>query len=254
MKKILLLIAVFFCLMLTSCVSEKNDDIYMESMETYYEYGEAYEEEVYEETYYEEEVELLVEGEGFDVSDQSLPDPVMINADFEATANPEGSFVIKTNLPDETELLLSLSGRGYLAQSKAKVKDGVAVSERFTNNGDQLIGDFTLEILMPIPEVQTDYVKHFIGNNGEYLTGPYVKGTLGSDIVEKEVKVSFALNTGNSEKTVSDAVVENDYESGYNYYRTPTGKKYHLDPNCGGKNCYIATNISDLSPCSKCAE
>lgn len=37
------------------------------------------------------------------------------------------------------------------------------------------------------------------------------------------------------------------------YYRTPTGKKYHLDPNCGGKNSYRTTNIAGLSPCSKCA-
>lgn len=44
----------------------------------------------------------------------------------------------------------------------------------------------------------------------------------------------------------------NPSADGY-YYRTPTGKKYHLDPNCGGKNSYRTTNISGLSPCSKCA-
>jgi len=50
-----------------------------------------------------------------------------------------------------------------------------------------------------------------------------------------------------------------DYNDSYNpsadgyYYRTPTGKRYHLDPNCGGKNSYRTTNISGLSPCSKCA-
>ena len=48
--------------------------------------------------------------------------------------------------------------------------------------------------------------------------------------------------------------------SGYNpsadgyYYRTPTGKRYHLDPNCGGKNSYQTSNIRGLSPCSKCAQ
>lgn len=45
----------------------------------------------------------------------------------------------------------------------------------------------------------------------------------------------------------------NPTADGY-YYRTPTGKKYHLDPNCGGKNSYRTTNISGLSPCSKCAK
>lgn len=39
-----------------------------------------------------------------------------------------------------------------------------------------------------------------------------------------------------------------------NYYRTPTGKRYHLDPNCGGKNSYKTNNISGLSPCAKCAK
>lgn len=44
----------------------------------------------------------------------------------------------------------------------------------------------------------------------------------------------------------------NSSRDGY-YYRTPYGKKYHLDPDCGGKNSYRTTNISGLSPCSKCA-
>ena len=38
------------------------------------------------------------------------------------------------------------------------------------------------------------------------------------------------------------------------YYRTPTGKRYHLDPNCGGKNSYRTTNINGLTPCQKCAQ
>ena len=41
-------------------------------------------------------------------------------------------------------------------------------------------------------------------------------------------------------------------------YRTPTGKRYHLDPDCGGKNSY-ATTLDDatavgLTPCQKCAQ
>lgn len=38
------------------------------------------------------------------------------------------------------------------------------------------------------------------------------------------------------------------------YYRTPTGKRYHLDPDCGGKNSTKTTNISGLTPCAKCAK
>jgi len=41
-------------------------------------------------------------------------------------------------------------------------------------------------------------------------------------------------------------------------YRTPSGKRYHLDPDCGGKNSYEVTMESALSagltPCQKCAQ
>ncbi len=41
-------------------------------------------------------------------------------------------------------------------------------------------------------------------------------------------------------------------------YRTPTGKRYHLDPDCGGKNSYRVTlneaTSAGLTPCQKCAK
>ena len=41
-------------------------------------------------------------------------------------------------------------------------------------------------------------------------------------------------------------------------YRTPSGKRYHFDPNCGGKNSYSTTLdsaiSSGLTPCQKCAQ
>ena len=40
-------------------------------------------------------------------------------------------------------------------------------------------------------------------------------------------------------------------------YRTPSGKRYHYDPDCGGKNSYRTTlqgaKSSGLTPCKKCA-
>lgn len=43
-------------------------------------------------------------------------------------------------------------------------------------------------------------------------------------------------------------------DSAIKYYRTPTGKKYHIDPECGGENSYIADSIADLTPCKKCVK
>lgn len=44
----------------------------------------------------------------------------------------------------------------------------------------------------------------------------------------------------------------------YKVYRTPTGKRYHLDAECGGKNSFETTlqdaTSSGLTPCSKCAK
>lgn len=40
-------------------------------------------------------------------------------------------------------------------------------------------------------------------------------------------------------------------------YRTPSGKRYHLDPDCGGKNSYSISiskaESAGLTPCQKCA-
>lgn len=206
---------------------------------------------------YESQADYVAESEPEALPVETLPDPVMINADFSVITNKEGSFRIATNLPDGTELMLTLKGRAYLAQGEAFVKDGVAVSERFTNKGNQLIGDYELEVLMPIPSVQSEYVKHFIGEDGEYLTGPYIQPALTSVVVSKKFDVSFepeSSQSSNSEKESTSTTVNNNRTSNGNYYRTPTGKKYHLDPDCGGKNSYGTTDISGLSPCSKCVK
>lgn len=51
---------------------------------------------------------------------------------------------------------------------------------------------------------------------------------------------------------------DNGAESFSNVYRTPTGKRYHLDPECGGKNSYEVTleeaEAAGLTPCQKCAQ
>ncbi len=64
---------------------------------------------------------------------------------------------------------------------------------------------------------------------------------------------TYLYNEENKKNTNNSSTSNNSQADGY-YYRTPTGKKYHLDPDCGGKNSYRTTNISGLSPCSKCAQ
>lgn len=57
-------------------------------------------------------------------------------------------------------------------------------------------------------------------------------------------------------KTYNEAQSENEYLID-SVYRTPTGKRYHYDPDCGGKNSYEITmqqaTRAGLTPCKKCA-
>ena len=61
--------------------------------------------------------------------------------------------------------------------------------------------------------------------------------------------------TGYSSLSGEEQIKENNNET---VYRTPTGKKYHFDTSCGGKNSYetiLEEAVSDgLTPCSKCAK
>lgn len=101
-------------------------------------------------------------------------------------------FTVNTNLPDNTELMLTLSNETYEGQTKITVVNGVATSEAFSNNGKSLKGNFTLKISMPLPDLQDDSVTAIIGTQGEFLTGEYVKPSEFSD--EKIVSGTFEFD------------------------------------------------------------
>lgn len=104
-------------------------------------------------------------------------------------------------------------------------------------------------------------------NVGWYKTLAETQQTMyapdGRTVTVYKSEVSAYRNVGwyetQSEATSANRTVKNTSKSNNpsadgNYYRTPTGKKYHLDPNCGGKNSYRTNDISGLSPCLKCAK
>lgn len=66
---------------------------------------------------------------------------------------------------------------------------------------------------------------------------------------EEDAKATNEYLNTNTNKTDLNNLAADGY-----YYRTPTGKRYHLDPDCGGKNSYRTENISGLTPCLKCAK
>lgn len=112
----------------------------------------------------------------------------------------------------------------------------------------------------------------------DYETQPLPISTItlysadGRTLEVAEDDVNAYLNVG-WYKTYEEAISSNSkissessgYESGNNQpnsggsavYRTPKGKRYHFDPDCGGKNSYRTTlskaKGAGLTPCKKCA-
>lgn len=122
-------------------------------------------------------------------------------------------FEIETNLPDETELILTLSSGDYnkaskyTGQTKVAINNGKATTDGFSNKGEKLTGDFDLSVSMSIPKLQSEAVQKVIGKNGENMTGNAVtNSSVGSS---KVVKALFAV-TLDKKITITS---ENDYSS-----------------------------------------
>ena len=69
-----------------------------------------------------------------------------------------------------------------------------------------------------------------------------------------------AKSENNSQSTISSKPIQSSVTTNVKedlVFRTPKGKRYHLDPDCGGKNSYIVTlkqaKAVGLTPCQKCA-
>ena len=68
--------------------------------------------------------------------------------------------------------------------------------------------------------------------------------------VQPDINIDY--ETGASSYSAKPTADENKI------YRTPTGKKYHFDKECGGKNSFETTleeaKQAGLEPCSKCVK
>lgn len=76
--------------------------------------------------------------------------------------------------------------------------------------------------------------------------------------VKETKKASAKSSVNKSAKSSSGAKSNKNTNNSYGkqIYRTPKGKRYHFDPDCGGKNSY-STTLDDalaagLTPCKKC--
>lgn len=87
----------------------------------------------------------------------------------------------ETNLPDETELMISLENTGinYSAQDEAIVQNGSFTSNWFSDSsrpaGRMANGTYILEITTPTVSVLSPSVKAILGENGKNMTGKFIK-------------------------------------------------------------------------------
>jgi hypothetical protein len=97
--------------------------------------------------------------------------------------------LLVSNLPDDSELLLTLSRRqaNYSGQTKATVVRGIFSAGPFGAHGSLLPpGDYEIEVVFPLAFTQPSSVRQVVGQNNEKLKGRLVeKGSLG--VIAKQV-------------------------------------------------------------------
>lgn len=92
---------------------------------------------------------------------------------------------VETNLPDDTNIVVSLVGIGesnetgyntnYKADASLQIVGGKAVAGPFSNNGVALpFGNYKVEVLVPLVETQPENVQKVLGKNMRNVKGDLV--------------------------------------------------------------------------------
>lgn len=77
--------------------------------------------------------------------------------------------------------------------------------------------------------------------------------------VQPSIVIDYATGNSYQAETIEGISAPTENGSvGSKVYRTPSGKRYHFDRECGGKNSYESTlqeaSAAGLTPCNKCAQ
>ena len=85
-------------------------------------------------------------------------------------------FFVSSNIPKETPMIFTLSGKNYEAQCKGVVSDDGLISEWFSDKGTPIrTGFYIINISAPIYNVLPDAVKRIFGERNRNICGRYVK-------------------------------------------------------------------------------
>jgi hypothetical protein len=103
---------------------------------------------------------------------------VEMSTEFQLQPSGKGKIIGKTNLPDETHLMIAIRGQSnsyYEPSSGATVRQGAFESRVFNDGGRHLRrGVYRVEITSPMFEFQPPSMQRVMGKKGKLLTGPHV--------------------------------------------------------------------------------
>lgn len=143
-------------------------------------------------------------------------EPLEVAFDVEVTGEKgKPVFVVKTNLPDGTEVGLYLMGDElYYEEQFSTVKNGKVESEPFTDEGAALDNYGVFGITM-LPADQPEAVQAVIGAKGEFLSGPCVTDLGGYFVISFEKDFGEAQGEGaeKPEEKISEADMKAILES-----------------------------------------
>lgn len=126
-----------------------------------------------------------------------------IKASLSAELN-EGKIrvIVRSNIPKETPIILTLKGKRYYAQSKATVHNNEIASDWFSDKGDPIKnGFYIISVSCPIYDVLPNSVKTLFGVRNRNLSGKCVKF---DPIGGNTINISYGLLVSSSSIQVID--------------------------------------------------
>ena len=122
-------------------------------------------------------------------------------------------FGVTTNLPESTELIVTVSNDTYTAQDNVVIlNSGTGYTSEFSDNGAALEGTYNVSVSMNPPSLQKEAVQEVIGKNGEFLTGKFVtkSSTDSSNTVSGNFEFTFEGLKKDPESEESAAVSDDE--------------------------------------------
>lgn len=184
------------------------------------------------------------------------PEENSINLKLNPASEGECEVFAKTSNDIESNKVLVkvVDKERILAEEKAKKEDEMETETEAEEEEEQV----RQEAEKKVEETAEKQAKKAATEKKQIKTQAEEKKSKAVDETKKALATSSASkSTNNTKSSPSTKSNKKDNSSnGTQIYRTPKGKRYHFDPNCGGKNSY-STTLDDalsagLTPCKKC--